>query len=861
MGKDVTPQGADTAAPPDRTAADAARFALGRDLLGPVVALFCHRLLAAGAAFAADHGGPLLFVARAGVRINRALAVFAAATGRPMPQGAQLLWTSRLMTAKGIWRRDRAAAIALLEKEFRYRPLRDLVTAMFRRTGLPEGLALADRAFERPGTALHELLAAGGAAARALDRHFEEQAALFEEDLAKRLAGAQAALLVDTGWQGTAQRLLAGAYPEIAWWGAYFGRFPTEPGARAHWPQMLGLILDAEGFEPGRPETAIILHRHLIESLFEPQGPSIERLARGADGAVFAPEAAELLAEDPDGTPVFAGVLAHLAALTPAAGPARLTADGQAALAALARLIVFPTAEEAALQAHVSRSADFGRALSVPLLLPPEDRRPSDTADQRIAAALWPAGQAAREYPPELARPIQRKLAGLSRTQAIGVPAGEPAAPALRRSHPAVAVITRTLDRPVFLKRAIRSVAAQDFDDYVHVIVNDGGDIAEARAAIAATPCDLARVVLVDTVTNRGMEAASNIAIAAAQSDFIVIHDDDDSWEPDFLRETVGFMSGRKGPEYGGVITRATYVSEEVTPSGIRELGRKPYEDWVEVVHLMQMAIGNFFPPIAFLFRRDLYERLGGFDARYPVLGDWDFNLRFLLEADIGVIPKALANYHHRDREGSLAFANSVIGDRDKHREYSAVVRNTLVRRLLAEGKTSAATLIGLGVHTGAQIAMLQGLERRAPQAASPGEGWSRPADDDAWVALQRLMIAAAAGDERLLEQAGVIAPGTAMRGVAGRLRRLFGKSRSRRPRAESLAALTEAVAGSTAALLRAEPASLRPLAPPPDFDEPAYLRDNPDVRAAVQGGRFSSGFEHYWLHGRSEGRPRPARG
>ncbi len=39
-------------------------------------------------------------------------------------------------------------------------------------------------------------------------------------------------------------------------------------------------------------------------------------------------------------------------------------------------------------------------------------------------------------------------------------------------------------------------------------------------------------------------------------------------------------------------------------------------------------------------------------------------------------------------------------------------------------------------------------------------------------------------------------------------------------------------------------------------FDEETYLRYNPDVRAAVAGGAFGSGREHYERYGRAEGRP-----
>ena len=49
---------------------------------------------------------------------------------------------------------------------------------------------------------------------------------------------------------------------------------------------------------------------------------------------------------------------------------------------------------------------------------------------------------------------------------------------------PRVAIITRTKDRPMFLKRAINSILHQTFEDWQHVIVNDGGPPLEIEALL-----------------------------------------------------------------------------------------------------------------------------------------------------------------------------------------------------------------------------------------------------------------------------------------------------------------------------------------------------------------------------------------
>jgi glycosyltransferase involved in cell wall biosynthesis len=421
------------------------------------------------------------------------------------------------------------------------------------------------------------------------------------------------------------------------------------------------------------------------------------------------------------------------------------------------------------------------------------------------------------------------------------------------------------MDRPLFLERALLSIAHQSFRDYVHVVVNDGGDNEAVKAAIKRTHCDHARVRLVDAVKNRGMEAASNLAIRNSRSKFIVIHDDDDSWEPEFLHKTVAFLEGAEGSRYGGVITHSTYCSEEVTAEGIVVRARAPYKSWVENVHLMEMAIGNFFPPIAFLFRREIWERLGGYNEHYPVLGDWDFNLRFLIEADIGVIPEALANYHHRDRGDGTAFGNSVIAGRDKHVEFAAVVRNNLLRSLARRGHSAAATLVGVGLYLEDQRNLLRASDDRLAQLGKEtvdlrlrmGSLGSSLWADRYWLAFLKLLRAVSDNDVASLNRIASL-----VQQAKSPMMRLLS-----RPRGDALgrhdAKGRDGVEHAAVELLKEviNPQSLATfILIPPDFDEAAYLRQNPDVEVCVKRGDFASGYEHYVKYGRDEGRLRPSR-
>ncbi len=267
------------------------------------------------------------------------------------------------------------------------------------------------------------------------------------------------------------------------------------------------------------------------------------------------------------------------------------------------------------------------------------------------------------------------------------------AAASAARARARVTVITRTKDRPLLLGRCVRSVLAQTFPDWLHVIVNDGGNpqllhglVAEHAAAYAG------RVEVIDCASCQGMQNASNRGLEAAAGEFVVIHDDDDSWESDFLRACVEFLD-EAGPAGStqGVITQTTRVLEEFNAQGgLDEYGREEYLT-TECIELFAACADNPFAPIAFVYRRAVHRQIGLFDERFSVVGDWDFNLRFLARFDIGVIDRRLANYHWRHRASGTIYANTVTDALSTHARKSAELRNHYLREDLRAGR------LGLG--------------------------------------------------------------------------------------------------------------------------------------------------------------------
>ena len=103
-----------------------------------------------------------------------------------------------------------------------------------------------------------------------------------------------------------------------------------------------------------------------------------------------------------------------------------------------------------------------------------------------------------------------------------------------------VSVIMRTRNRPIFLSRALASVQAQQLEDYELIIVNDGGEAQIVQAALDKTSPKLqARTQVVTNRVSNGREAALESGLACASAPFFAIHDDDDTWDPQFCRPTL----------------------------------------------------------------------------------------------------------------------------------------------------------------------------------------------------------------------------------------------------------------------------------------------------------------------------------
>ena len=261
-----------------------------------------------------------------------------------------------------------------------------------------------------------------------------------------------------------------------------------------------------------------------------------------------------------------------------------------------------------------------------------------------------------------------------------------------------VGIITRTLNRPLLLRRALESVLAQRHENWLHIIVNDGGDVAGVEACLAPhRPRYGDRLRVIHHPASVGMAAAFNVGLRACHTAYVVAHDDDDSWAPEFLCKSIAALKARQAilPNTRGIACHATVINERLEGDRIVDLGHYSFNGWLRVVELTRLAAGNFIPPISFLLERSVLDEIGFFNEAMTVADDWEFYLRFISRFEIAVLPDHLANYHLRLGPAGQ-YGNTITAGIDRHLLYGASLRNELVRRDLDAGRFGIGTLMAL---------------------------------------------------------------------------------------------------------------------------------------------------------------------
>jgi glycosyltransferase involved in cell wall biosynthesis len=176
-----------------------------------------------------------------------------------------------------------------------------------------------------------------------------------------------------------------------------------------------------------------------------------------------------------------------------------------------------------------------------------------------------------------------------------------------------VSIVIPCFNQGAMLREALASVEQVRNANLLEVIIVDDGS-SEAETTRILDEAAKAGYSIVSQ-PNRGPGAARNTGIRLAKGEFILPLDSDNRLRDVYLKEGVFLL--KNNPSIGVIYTDADYFGEMT--------GR-----WhVPEFNLLSLIRMNFIDACA-LYRKKLWEDVGGYDEQMPPIGleDWDFWLR-----------------------------------------------------------------------------------------------------------------------------------------------------------------------------------------------------------------------------------------
>jgi glycosyltransferase involved in cell wall biosynthesis len=182
------------------------------------------------------------------------------------------------------------------------------------------------------------------------------------------------------------------------------------------------------------------------------------------------------------------------------------------------------------------------------------------------------------------------------------------------KNFPLVSIIIPCYKQGHFLSEAIESVFDQTYPNHEIIVIDDGSPDDTSQVASRYAGVRLIRQ------ENQGLSGARNRGISVSHGEFLVCLDADDRLLPGALESGLTCMAQR--PESEMVCGRYRVIREDGAPSDV-------VSDLCAGDLYLGLLAKNCIGPVApVIFRREVFDKVGGFDTNISPASDYDIYLR-----------------------------------------------------------------------------------------------------------------------------------------------------------------------------------------------------------------------------------------
>lgn len=205
---------------------------------------------------------------------------------------------------------------------------------------------------------------------------------------------------------------------------------------------------------------------------------------------------------------------------------------------------------------------------------------------------------------------------------------------------PAISVVMPVFNGGRYLDDSIRSILGQTFDDFEFIFLDDGSTD-NSTDLLSEWAARDRRIRLHRSGRNLGLARSSNHVVALARAPLVARMDADDVSHPDRLRRQREVMRD------SGVALVGT-LSDGIDHDARRV---RPRDRW----RLRQTSRFAPFPHGSIMFRRALFNEVGGYNEAYRYFEDADLYRRLAQRGRVVVIPEVLYHYRYHIRSATVA--------------------------------------------------------------------------------------------------------------------------------------------------------------------------------------------------------------